>query len=170
MEASGFVGLWGLTSAFAIVFSHFSSEVYRSKGNPRISLFTQLLHLACIIPTLLISIQYDFKVLYTARSLVRIQLILTAIIIMRVLYKFKISDVIKNVLPMILSSIVMGGVGFILKQISPNILWQFVSIMLCAVIYFVILLVCFPKTREEVLQIPYVQKVLRKIKKQSENK
>lgn len=170
MEASGFVGLWGLTSAFAIVFSHFSSEVYRSKGNPRISLFTQLLHLACIIPTLLISIQYDFKVLYTARSLVRIQLILTAIIIMRVLYKFKISDVIKNVLPMILSSIVMGGVGFILKQISPNILWQFVSIMLCAVIYFVILLVCFPKTREEVLQIQYVQKVLRKIKKQSENK
>ena len=34
-EASGFIGLWGLTSAFTIVFSHFSSEVYRSKGNPR---------------------------------------------------------------------------------------------------------------------------------------
>ena len=32
MEASGFIGWWGLTGALTIVISHFSSEVYRSKG------------------------------------------------------------------------------------------------------------------------------------------
>lgn len=31
-EASGFVGLWGLTNALTIVLSHYSSEVYRAKG------------------------------------------------------------------------------------------------------------------------------------------
>ena len=169
MEASGFVGLWGLTSAFTIVFSHFSSEVYRSKGNPKISLFVQILHLVCIVPTLLISIQYDFEVLYTARSFVRIQLILTAVIIMRVLYKFKISDTVKNILPMLVSSVIMGAVGFALQQISDHMVWQFVSIALCAVVYFAVLLGCFPKIRREVLQMEFVQTVLRKIRK-TENK
>lgn len=52
-EASGFIGLWGLTSAVTIVFSHFSSEVYRSKGNPRVSLILQVVHIAFLVPLLI---------------------------------------------------------------------------------------------------------------------
>ena len=165
MEASGFVGLWGLTSALAIVFSHFSSEVYRSKGNPKISLFAQLLHLACIIPTLVISVQYNFEILYIARSLIRLQMILTAVIIMRLLYKFKISDTVKNVLPMILSSAVMGATGYGLQQISDHILWQFVSIGICAIVYFVVLLGCFSGVRRDLLQSEIAQKWIKKMKR-----
>jgi PST family polysaccharide transporter len=163
MEASGFVGLWGLTSAFTIVFSHFASEVYRSKGNPKISLFTQLLHLLFIVPTLLICVRYDFKVLYIARSLVRVQIILTAMIIMRVLYKFKITDTVKNVLPMIISSVIMGAIGFGLQQISAHILWQFISVFICVIVYFGVLLLFFPRVRKEFLNSAIAQKWIKKI-------
>ena len=37
VEAGGFIGLWSLTSAVTIVFSHFTSEVYRSRGEPKVS-------------------------------------------------------------------------------------------------------------------------------------
>ena len=164
-EAAGFVGIWGLASAFAIVLSHFSSEVYRSKGHPQISLISQVVHLAFIVPTLLISVQYDFKVLYIARTLVRIQIIVTAMILMHILYKFRISDVVKNILPMILSSAVMGLVGYGLQHVSDNIVWQFVSIAICAVVYFSVLLVCFSKVRQETLEMPLVKKLIAKIKK-----
>ena len=37
MEASVFIGLWGLTSTIIIVFVYYSSEVYRLIGNPKLS-------------------------------------------------------------------------------------------------------------------------------------
>lgn len=165
MEASGFLGLWGLTSAFTIIFSHFSSEVYRSKGKPKISLFVQILHLAFLIPTLLISVRYEFEVLYTARSLVRLQLIITSIILMQVLYKFKFIDVLKNVFPMLLSSAFMGAVGYCLKQVNGHMAWQFVTVLICVVVYFTMLLLGFPKVRREVLQTAYIKKIFEKIKR-----
>lgn len=164
-EASGFVGLWGLTSAFTIVFSNFASEVFRSKGNPKASLLLQIIHLVFIIPVLYICVQYDFKVLYTARSLVRIQMIVTAMIMMRVLYKFHIWDVVKNVLPMIISSVIMGVVGFVLQQISGNIIWQFTVIFLCVILYFAVLLGCFPKRRQEILETAYAKKLTKLFRK-----
>ncbi len=164
-EASEFIGLWGLTGALVIVFSHFSSEVYRSKGNPKISLFSQLLHLAFVIPALLIGVRYDFEVLYVARALVRLQLIPTALIIMRVKYQFKVTDMIKNVLPMVLSSVAMGAVGYGLQQISSNMLWQFASVLICVLVYFTLLLGCFPNVRRELFKTPYFNKILKKLKK-----
>ena len=164
-EAAGFVGLWGLTSSFTIVFSHFSSEVYRSKGKPKISLFAQLLHLAFVIPALIICTNYSFTTLYTVRSLVRIQSIITAIIIMRAIFKFRIIDVFKNVFPMIASSVIMGACGYALQMVSQNIVWQIISVMICAIIYFAVLLVCFPSTRRELLKNPQVSKYLKRFQK-----
>ena len=75
VEASGFVGLWGLTSAITIVLSHYSSEVYRAKGKPKLSVLAQVLHIIVLWPTVLISIKYGFETLYVARSLVRFELV-----------------------------------------------------------------------------------------------
>ena len=166
-EASGFIGLWGLTGAFTIVFSHFSSEVYRSKGTPKVSLFSQILHLLFVIPTLLISINYNFETIYTARSLVRLQLVLTAIILMKKLYKFKILDTVKNVLPMLISSCIMGVIGYGLQQISSHMLWQFFVVFICVIVYFAVLLIFFPKIRAEIANTHYAQKILHKIKKEN---
>ena len=163
MEASGFIGLWGLMSTLTIVFAHFSSEVYRSKGNPKVSLIKQILHLAFLVPLLLWTAPLGFKPLYLARALVRIQSIITALIIMHALYKFDIWKNIKNVLPMIISALIMGVVGHFLQQVTPSIIWQFASVFICIVIYFAVLLGLFSSVRCEVLDSAFVKKIMRKI-------
>ena len=167
MEASGFIGLWGLTSALNIIFAHFASEVYRSKGKPVISLVTQVIQIAFLVPVLLISINYGFKVVYWARSLVRIELIISAFLFLRVLYKFKITDILKNTVPAIVASIIMATVGYGLKVISESFIWQFIAIGICIAVYFLALFVLFPKIRKEVFESQYVKKIIKKFSKQS---
>lgn len=162
-EASDFVGWWALTSAFVIVFSYFSSEVYRSKGNPKLSLLTQLIHLAFLVPTLIISVKYSFSTLCISRSLVRVQGILSALIVMRIVYKFKIKDTLKNVAPMMISALIMGGVGYLLKLVSDAVVWQIFAVLLCIAVYFATLFILFPKTRRELLDIGIIQKLKNRI-------
>ena len=80
-EASGFVGLWGLMSAITIIFSRFCSNIYPAMGKPRLSVLSQILHLAALIPAVVISVQYGFESLYITRSLVRIEGIIVNLVI-----------------------------------------------------------------------------------------
>ncbi len=163
-EASGFIGVWGLTSAFSIVFANFSSEVYRSKGNPKVSLIMQLVHLAFLVPVLIISATYGFKVLYMARSLVRLQMIACALLIMHVMYGFKVNHVVRNVLPMIASGTVMGVAGYLLKMASTNVVWQVISVILCIMVYFVVLFGVSSNTRRDFLESNFGRRLREKIK------
>ena len=163
--ASGFIGLWGLTSAITIVFSHFSSEVYRSKGNPKISLILQVVHIAFLVPTLILSAPYGFETLYIARSLVRVQIIVCALIIMHIMYGFKVQHILRNVLPMIISALIMGVAGYFMQQVSPSIIWQIASVFICIIIYFTVLLGLFPSVRRQVFDSAVGKKIMSKIKK-----
>jgi len=163
MEASGFIALWGLTGAFAIVIAFFASEVYRSKGNPKLSLFMQLLHLAFIVPTLLLTLDKSFEIMYTARALIRIQGIVAALLCLNLLYRFKMRDILKNITPATVSALVMGAVGWGCLTISKHMLWQCVAIGLCIVVYFATLFICFPKVRREVLETRYGKKIVARV-------
>ena len=166
MEVSEFMGIWGLTSAFTVIFSHFASEVYRSKGQPKVSLFLQVLHLIFLIPALIISVRYGFRALYLTRSLLRLQIMISALIMMHCIYKFKFFDTVKNTVAPILSALLMGVAGYGLLQLGSGILWQLASVGICIVVYFTALFLLFPKIRRDVLGISYVQKVLKKLKRQ----
>lgn len=165
MEASAFIGIWSLTGVVTVVFSYFSSEVYRSKGEPKISLITQVIHLGFLIPTLLLTVSHGFETLYIARSLVRVQGIFTGLIIMHVRYGFKIHHVLKNIFPMTVAAVIMGVAGFGLRFVADGLLWDLVAIVLCVIVYFTALFVLFPKTRREILDSAYAQKLLGKFKK-----
>lgn len=107
IEASGFVGLWGLTSAITIVLSHYCSEVYRAKGRPKLSVLAQALHLVVLWPTILISVRYGFDALYISRSLVRLEIIVVNLCIMHLIIKMPINQMFINILPASLGSISM---------------------------------------------------------------
>jgi len=85
--------------------------VYRSKGKSKISLFIQIGQLLVLVPVLLVCKGYSFKVLYIARALVRIEIVLSSFIIMSAFFQFRIRDSLKNTLPMIGATIVMGAIG-----------------------------------------------------------
>ncbi len=172
-EATLYLGLSGLANGLTIPLTYLPSEVYRSKGYPKLSMFSQMVLIITLIPLVLFASQYSFKVLYIARCFVPcIVGILTHALLMHFKFGFRISKTIKTILPFLASSAVMAAAGVWFVRISSlmssrmSMLWQTVSIVWCVIIYFAVLFVCFPKIRREVLEASFVKKVLAKIRKQ----
>lgn len=159
-EASGFIGLWGLTSAITIVLSHYSSEVYRAKGRPKLSVLVQWLHIIVLWPTVAITVKYGFEVLYVARALVRLELILVNLIVLYVVVHMSPWKMNKNVSASCLSACLMAIVSYGLSLCGTSLWWQIISIVICTVVYFVTLY-CFPKERQQLK--PFLTKLKTKL-------
>jgi PST family polysaccharide transporter len=156
LEASSFVGLWGLTSAITIVLAHYSSEVYRAKGKPKLSVLVQWLHMIVLYPVVLIAIKYGFEILYISRSLVRLELVLVNLVVMYWLVKISPIAMIKNISISCIAAIGMYIVSLLLINISDSTIWQISSIILCSVTYIAIIY-CFKQERE--LLLSFVSKI-----------
>lgn len=144
-EAAYFLGLWGLTSSITIVLSHYSSEVYRAKGKPKLSVLAQVLHIVVLWPTVMISVHYGFETLCTARAIVRLELIAVNLIIMYTLMKMPVFRMFTNVMP---STIAACSMFLILLLPCPTSFFMNVcyAIIACS-IYFGVL-VLFKQERE----------------------
>ncbi|RXT03670.1 lipopolysaccharide biosynthesis protein [Ammoniphilus sp. CFH 90114] len=151
-EASLLIGLWGLINSSSIVFSYLSSEVYRSKGLPKISLLAQLLHIIAIIPTCYISMKYGFNTLVIARSLIGLQFVLVHFLLLYMIFKISPLKMIKNIFPIIFCSALMGLFAELIQMVSNKIYWNVVSIGLCIVFYFMIILL-IPSIRMEIFEV-----------------
>ena len=148
IEASGFVGLWALTSGITIVLSYYSSEVYRAKGKPKLSVLVQALHIVVLWPVILIAVKYGFQVLYISRSLIRLELILVNLIVMWVVIKISPLKMLRNVYPACFATIIMICVYFLLPK--TELIWmQFLYIALCGLCY--IVLICLFKVERNIL-------------------
>lgn len=145
MEASSFIGLWGLTSAITIVLAHYSSEVYRSIGKPKLSVLAQFLHIIVLWPVIFIFVNDGFDSLCEARSLVRLQLVVVQIFIMAVVVKMNVVKMFTNILPSIIASFSMMLIWILPKAVS--ITMQFVYIFICMLIYFSVIML-FREERE----------------------
>lgn len=143
MEAAPFIGLWGLTSALTIVLSHYCSEVYRAKGRPKLSVLAQFLHLIVLWPVVLISVKYGFEILYVSRAIVRLELILVNLIIMHCVINISPLLMIKNIYQSIIAAFIMFLVSYCLSYISVSFVWQFISIAICVIVYFIVILFGF---------------------------
>lgn len=183
MEASGFIGLLGLTAPFTILFSNFASEVYRSKGEPVVSLFVHLFHLLFLVPAIMISVRYGFEPLYIMRSILLLHISAVALIVLRWRYGFKALEIFKNIAPMTLAALVMNAVGYASLLLSKawlggtfldainasdwrgimlHFVCQLVAVGLCVATYGGVLFGCFADVRNDALNTSYGKKIARK--------
>lgn len=159
LEASGFIGLWGLTSAITIVLAHYSSEVYRSKGKPRLSVLVQWLHMIVLYPVVIIAIKYGFEVLYISRALVRLELVFVNLIMMYMVIKISPWTMFKNISVPTFASIIMLVVSCLLLNISDSIIWHIACVAIAIITYFGIIAL-FPNDRKQLLT--FITKIKRK--------
>lgn len=137
VEASMFIGLWGLTSSVTIVLSHYSSEIYRAKGRPKLSVLSQILHIVVLWPIILIAVKYGFETLYVSRALVRLEGIIVNMIILYIVVKISPWIMLKNISASCLSSLVMAISAYGLQHICQNGWCSYLSIPICIFVYFV---------------------------------
>lgn len=144
LEASGFVGLWGLTSAITIVLSYYSSEVYRAKGKPKLSVLAQVSHLVVLWPAILITVKYGFETLYITRSLIRFELIAVNLCIMGLVLRMPVGRMITNIFPSCIAACCMMLILFLPN--TDNFWVNSIYIIIAASIYFGIVML-FPEER-----------------------
>lgn len=143
-EAEGFIGLWGLMSTITILLTQFSSEVYRSKGMPKLSVLAQWLHIIVLWPVVLIAVRYGFETLYVARSLVRLESIIVNLVIMGIVLKFSPWKMITSIAPSLIASTMMIIAAFLLLKLGDTLGWQLICVIICGVVYLGVILL-FPE-------------------------
>lgn len=155
VEAAGFVGLWGLTSSLTIVLAHYSSEIYRAKGRPKLSVLAQVLHIVVLWPVVLWAVKYGFETLYVARSLVRLELIAVNLCIIGLIVKMPVEKMITNVLP---SCIAAASMCLVLLLPAPDsIIMNILYVFVAAIIYMIVIML-FPAERKILLHLPQIIK------------
>ena len=159
IEASGFIGLWGLTGALTIVFCRMGSNLLPAIGKPRLSVVAQLLQLVVVVPTVIISLPYGFHTLYVARAIVRLEGIIVYVILIRILINLPIRKMVMAVVPEVFSTLIMSMVAIMLLKISSSIVWQLISISICVVTYFLVLFAF--KEERDVMRNVFVNKILK---------
>ncbi len=146
-EAEDFIGLWGLMSTITILLAQYSSEVYRSKGRPKLSVLVQWLHIIVLLPVVYVAVQYGFEVLYISRSLVRFELIIVNIVIMCVFFGFSSLRLVLNIMPSLIASSVMLCFASVCLRFNNSILFQFGCMPFCVLVFISVLLL-FHEERE----------------------
>lgn len=154
-EAAGFIGLWALTSSVTIVLSHYSSEVYRAKGKPKLSVLAQILHIIALWPTVLITVKYGFETLYVARSLVRLELIAVNLCIMGLMIKMPVGRMFTNILPSCLAALCMLAVMLLPATSS---IWLSIVYALIATSIYIAIIMLFKDERQIFISLPRIIK------------
>lgn len=163
LEANHVIGIWALMSGIVIVLGHYSSEVYRSKGKPKLSFIAQILHIIVLVPACIMASEHGFYTLVNARALIRLELVIVHLIIMKFIIKMPIINTFRNILIPIISAVSMGIVGFIIKGISTSFIWQIISVFICIIFYFIILML-FKTSRHDILNFIDKTNILSKLK------
>lgn len=151
-EAANFIGIWGLTTTIVIIFNNYYSTYFRSKGRPRVAFVLQIIQLCFYVPITIIAAKQDFDTFCYINALSTLFPIIPSTLAMRVLFNFSVKKSIKNVLPMLFSSLLMGVIGHLMKGILKNYLWDLFCIFVCIVLYF-LLLFMHKGTRKEIFQL-----------------
>ena len=161
VEAAGFIGLWGWVNAIKILLSNYCSEAYRAVGKPKVSVFVQISQLVVLIPAITYGAKQGFTTLYILRCMVSIELIVVNLITVKIALKISPIKMIQNILPEIFAALIMAFAAIRLQKVADTVLWDFISIAICAGVYFCVI-IALPSTRKDFL--PILKRVIAKLK------
>lgn len=152
LEAASFIGIWALMDVCVVIFSRFCSIIYPAIGKPKYSVLAQCFYLAWFIPAVAISSKFDFSVFYHTRTYIRVVgPVFNMFLAYRLIQQSPIK-MIKNIVPEIISCVIMACVAVGLRMINDSIVFQLVSIAICVLMYFLVLY-CIPKERPVLLSV-----------------
>lgn len=149
MEASPFIGVWGLSTAIACVFADFCKEACKAKNKPQVSFYVQMLHLAFLMPVCYNAVNLGFEAFGRVRSLANLEMVLLYFIFLKIVLKISPTEMLLKQAGPVISALVMGFAGKLMLNYLPNgYIMQFVYVAVCAIVYFGVLLIFKPYRAE----------------------
>lgn len=139
VEAANIVGIMSLTIVLRTIFVSFYSDAYRAKGRFKIPLFLQLIDIAVLVPACLWAVNTDFWTLVYTRAIMRLDLIIPEMIIVYSVCKIRPKQTLSCILHPVIATAVMSIAIVILQSCGSSMIWQFLSIGIAIVVYFVLL-------------------------------
>ncbi len=137
LEACDFIGLWGLLSSIALILGTFANGLYNAIGKTFLSFSVSIANLIIMIPLLLWAAPKGFECLFISRSMLRISFVIIQLIAMWYFLKYPIGSLLTTILPIALPTIIMGVIGMLLRTMAQSMLWNFICIAVCILVYFV---------------------------------
>ena len=145
-------GVASLSMGLLIVLSHFCSEIFRSIGRPQVSLFSQIVYLAVMIPVIYYAATRGFTTLVIVSGIVRIVQVAINQVLTYIVVRISFWQVLGNLYPPLIAVSIMGVFAAWLGPISRASWALSVSaIAICAAIYIGVCL-CFPRTRSVIFR------------------
>lgn len=157
-EAADIIGIMAITTALRTIFVSIYGDVFRAKGHFRIPLIFQIVDLILLVPSCVISVRFGFWALVYTRALIKLDLIIPEMILIRKICGISFGTIFKILWHPVLATSVMSVSAIFLMQVSDGMLWSFLSIAICVAIYFSVLFI-FKNERER-----YLAPILKKIK------
>ena len=144
-EAAFVIGIFSLTRPLMICFNNFMSEVFRSKGHFYSSIFYQLAMLTfdILLKFTLGKVSYEWFIWTTV--IANLFTTLLAISILKIRYKFSIAKQWHSFLPTFVASLFMIPLVLLGVNSNANTVMSIAQIVSCAILYFVVLFILFPK-------------------------
>lgn len=161
-ETADFAGIHALATSLVFVFSYYNSEAFRSKGRPVLSVLTQALYLLVLVPVLYVTAGRSYEALTGASTLSRVTIIVASSSIASFALKIRFRDVLRNVWPSLLASVIMALFGIAVRGMLTGIAWEVFTVILCIVVYAACLTV-IPQSRRQLMQLPIVGKILQNL-------
>lgn len=136
-EASNVIGSWALSMCIMSVFVNFYGEALKAKGLPKVLFWYELI---CLFFMVMISIYVKnlgfWPFIYVRSSLVVIQ-VLIGLYFMYKYINFDVIRMINNIIPPVVSSLVMSIFCILVRLITQNYLFLLISILFASLLYLI---------------------------------
>ena len=141
-------GLYGLVQGPMVLFSYYSSEMYRSLGLPRVSTFVQAVFMAIMIPTMIWAAANGFDYVVWADVGTRVILIVINQVVTFFVVGILFWQRLESLKEPLFATLVMGVFAYLTYELCATS-WLLIALDIigCALIYFAVCMV-FPKSRE----------------------
>lgn len=156
------LGSWALSSAIMTVTANLISEIFRAKGMPNLSFWTQVLHLVVLIPVIYICIQYDFTTFVYARSIVRMEMLAVAMLFLAIFVNMSAFRILSNISVYLITASLVGALAYSILHLYDTVLWTIACMLLCVLLYVAILCII---PSERTIITSDINKVLGKVKR-----
>ena len=83
--------------------------------------------------------------LYVSRSLLRVSFVVIQLIAMVFVLRYPVGNLLKNIVPVAIPTIIMSVCAYALRLISSTLIWSLISVVACVGIYIVVASLMYKK-------------------------